>query len=644
VTDDTTTNATRYPLFANQTAGNLTTEFVSSTRLQFNPFTGEFTSTSFSGAGTGLTGTASGLSIGGNAATATSATSATTATNLAGGANGSLPYQTGSGATTFLAASTNGYILTLAGGVPTWAAAAPTGVTISDDTTTNATRYLTFTSATTGNITTENVSSTKLQFNPSTGALTATSLTPTNAVGIAYGGTGQTTQTAAFDALAPTTTKGDLIVDDGTNNIRLPVGTNGQVLTADSTQTAGVKWAAAAGGITWQAAQTSNFTAVAGNGYPINTTSGVISVTLPASPSLGDTIIFVDYAGTFNTNKVTVLNNGNKILGAAAPVLLDDLREGISFVYVDSTQGWLPYAAINTATPKGNFTADFLVVAGGGGGAFRGGLSFGGGGGGAGGYRTSAGTSGGGASAESALTLSVGTNYTVTIGAGGNAGVSGTNATNGSDSVFSTITSTGGGKGRSQNGETGGTGGSGGGGNTNQATGAAGTANQGYKGGDVGSGTRGASGGGGAGAAGTNKGAESGFPANSAGTSGGTGVASSITGSSVTRAGGGGGGGAGTGGGGSGGTGGGGAGGTGTGNGSSGTVNTGGAGGGCGVDSSGNTGGTTGGAGGSGVVIIKYPDTYTITNPGGGLTSSTSSSGGFKVTTFTAGTGTIQFS
>lgn len=174
VTDDTTTNATRYPLFANQTSGSISTEYVSSTKLQFNPSTGVFTSTSFSGAGTGLTGTASGLSIGGNAATATSATSATTATNLAGGANGSLPYQTGSGATTFLAASTNGYILTLAGGVPTWAAAAPTGITIADDTTTNATRYLTFTSATTGSITTENVSSTKLQFNPSTGELSAT--------------------------------------------------------------------------------------------------------------------------------------------------------------------------------------------------------------------------------------------------------------------------------------------------------------------------------------------------------------------------------------------------------------------------------------------------------------------------------------
>jgi hypothetical protein len=171
ISDDTTTNATRYPLFANQTTGSASTEYVSSTKLQFNPSTGVFTSTSFTGAGTGLTGTASGLSIGGNAATATSAT---TATNLAGGANGSVPYQTGSGTTTFLAAGTNGYVLTLAGGVPTWAAAASSGLTITDDTTTNATRYLTFTSATSGTITGENTSSTKLQFNPSTGALSAT--------------------------------------------------------------------------------------------------------------------------------------------------------------------------------------------------------------------------------------------------------------------------------------------------------------------------------------------------------------------------------------------------------------------------------------------------------------------------------------
>ncbi len=60
---------------------------------------------------------------------------------------------------------------------------------------------------------------------------------------IANGGTGQTSKTPAFDALSPTTTKGDLIVSDGTDNVREAVGSNDQVLTADSAQTSGVKWA-----------------------------------------------------------------------------------------------------------------------------------------------------------------------------------------------------------------------------------------------------------------------------------------------------------------------------------------------------------------------------------------------------------------
>lgn len=65
---------------------------------------------------------------------------------------------------------------------------------------------------------------------------------------IAHGGTGQTAKTAAFDALAPNTTKGDLVVHDGTNNVRKAVGSDGQVLTADAASTGGVKWAAAGGG------------------------------------------------------------------------------------------------------------------------------------------------------------------------------------------------------------------------------------------------------------------------------------------------------------------------------------------------------------------------------------------------------------
>jgi len=87
---------------------------------------------------------------------------------------------------------TAGYVLTSNGAsAPTWQVNS-NGVTITDDTTTNATRYITFSELTAGTETTLDVSSTKLQFNPSTGALTATSLTPTNALGTAYGGTGLT--------------------------------------------------------------------------------------------------------------------------------------------------------------------------------------------------------------------------------------------------------------------------------------------------------------------------------------------------------------------------------------------------------------------------------------------------------------------
>ena len=82
--------------------------------------------------------------------------------------------------------------------------------------------------------------------NVSLAALQAADIT--GAVAIANGGTGQTSQTAAFDALSPTTTKGDLIVRNSTNNVSLAVGADGYVLTADSTQSTGVKWAAASGG------------------------------------------------------------------------------------------------------------------------------------------------------------------------------------------------------------------------------------------------------------------------------------------------------------------------------------------------------------------------------------------------------------
>lgn len=124
---------------------------------------------------------------------------------------------------------------------------------------------------------------------------TGTASNVTGTVAIANGGTGQTTQTAAFDALSPATTKGDLIVDNGTNNIRLAVGTNAHVLTADSTVAAGVKWAAPASSNTtalglWEnnATISANYTITTGNNGmsagPISVASGV-TVTVPTGSS-----------------------------------------------------------------------------------------------------------------------------------------------------------------------------------------------------------------------------------------------------------------------------------------------------------------------------------------------------------------------
>jgi hypothetical protein len=398
-----------------------------------------------------------------------------------------------------------------------------------------------------------------------------------------------------------------------TNATTLTIGASGQTISIPAGATLTNSGTASGFGLTWQSVQTTGFTAVKGNAYPCNTTSAGFTVTLPATPAAGDQIQLVDYAGTADTNAITINPNGNKIEGGTANVSLIGEREGVTLTYIDSTQGWLATSGINEGTDAlaESFTADFLVIAGGGGGALTGsgGLSYGGGGGGAGGYRTSAGTSGGGGSAESQLTLGKGVSYTVTVGAGGASDISGSN------SVFSSITSIGGG---GINGINGRSGGSGGGGVPNSGTGGSGTANQGFAGGNAPASLGTGGSGGGAGGIGNN-----GVIGIAGTTTGGLGVASSITGSSVTRAVGGAGGQSNA-----------------DADGAAGGANTGTGGGGSGVNSGGSQ---TGGAGGSGIVIVKYPDTITITNPGGGLTSSTATAGGFKTTSFTAGTGTIQF-
>jgi len=331
------------------------------------------------------------------------------------------------------------------------------------------------------------------------------------------------------------------------------------------------------GSVSWQTTvKSSTFTATAGEGYFVDTSSGGFTVNLPAGTA-GAVVGFSDYAKTFDTGNVTLdLNGTDKAAGSTTNPKL--LQEGIAvtLVFVDSTKGWIVTDSglqseasqaqfvtatggtittvctnfkVHTFTGPGTFcvsaagnacgsnTVDYMVVAGGGGGGDGAGSSTnGGGGGGAGGYRESPGSATSytasplGASPAAALPVAA-AGYPVTIGAGGTTGASGSN------SVFTgttTITSAGGGNGNNGGSTpgTGSTGGSGGGANTNPGPGAAGNTPpvsppQGNNGGAGNANFSG--GGGGAGAVG----GDGGNP--SAGTPG-TGTASSINATPTTRA------------------------------------------------------------------------------------------------------------
>ena len=340
--------------------------------------------------------------------------------------------------------------------------------------------------------------------------------------------------------------------------------------------------------------KTATFTAVSGDGFFANTSGSAFTMNLPAGTA-GSIVSVADYEGTWDTNALTVTPNGtDKIGGTNASVVLSTEGQSVTFIFVDSTQGWInvqdstsnvraaSFVAatggnttatcgdfkIHTFTGPGTFcvssagnsqgsnTVSYVVVAGGGGGG-----DGRGGGGGGGGYREGLGLrdsyTGSPLRAATGVPVTV-TGFPITVGGGGAGATTGDDDGNtGSNSIFSTITSAGGGKGGAVNPSTsikvGGPGGSGGGAGGTFSSPTAqpgGTGNtppvsppQGNNGGDgVNNGpptvpsveSHGATGGG-AGGAGS---PATGTPAPGAG---GVGVSTSITGSAVSYAGGGGG-------------------------------------------------------------------------------------------------------
>ena len=333
-------------------------------------------------------------------------------------------------------------------------------------------------------------------------------------------------------------------------------------------------------GIDWQSSiKTTGFTAVSGEGYFCNTTGGAFTATLPASPSAGAIVAFKDYAATFATNNLTIGRNSSNIQGNANDSLLSTNRASVVLVYVDATKGWLyvqesnvgnleagSYIVasggtettsgdykIHTFTSTGTFTVSsvgnsigggagvsYTVIAGGGSGG-SGGSSVTGGGGGAGGFREGKNSgdpyTASPLNAPAGLTLSASPgSYPITVGGGAASASAGgdTPGNVGNVSTFSTITSAGGGGGGANAG-CGSAGGSGGGGKESDGVGHAGNTPpvsppQGNPGGNGSEGGDFSGGGGGAGGTGGTGGPSV----------GGNGIATSITGSPVTRAGGGG--------------------------------------------------------------------------------------------------------
>jgi len=280
--------------------------------------------------------------------------------------------------------------------------------------------------------------------------------------------------------ISPRTACGTTTLGDSGDTFTIPAG----VTITNSGTAAGF---GATGAASWDTTvKTTGFTAVSGVGYFVNTTAGAISVNLPAGTA-GDVVAIKDYANTFDTYAVTLVQNGSDKIGGSAvnaTLLVEGLA--VTLVFIDATQGWLvtdsglqsesPTARYVTATggtittsgdykihsftgpgtlsvssagnASGSNTVDYMVVAGGGGGFGANGANSGGGGG-AGGFRETTGcgyTSSPLGAGVPSLPVSA-TGYPIVVGGGGAGSVCNATASTGSNSSGLSITSAGGGAG-----------------------------------------------------------------------------------------------------------------------------------------------------------------------------------------------------
>jgi hypothetical protein len=245
----------------------------------------------------------------------------------------------GSGATVTWSATDKGWKIVYADGVATNTGIYDTGFsTTAGDVTLTGTQTLT-----NKTLTAPKIGTSILDTNGNELFLLTATASAVNEITLANATTGNK---PTFTATGDDTDIGVSIQPKGTGTVTIDAltfpaadGTADQVLTTNGSGV--LSFVDNTGGTAWAAVKTTGFTAVAGEGYFCDTTSAAFTMTLPAG-TLGNEISFIDYAGTFDTNALTVAPNGaEKIQGVAASLTVSVERAANTLVYTDGTQGWL---------------------------------------------------------------------------------------------------------------------------------------------------------------------------------------------------------------------------------------------------------------------------------------------------------------